>query len=79
MEVEILDFGFNPQAITVPVDATITWPNLDPVEHTVTSDTLVFDSSLAFNETFSYTFTEPGTYPYHCTIHDFMFGRIIVE
>jgi plastocyanin len=79
VEVEILDFGFNPQIITVPVGTTVTWPNLDPVEHTVTSDTFVFDSSLAFNETFSYTFTEPGTYPYSCTIHDFMFGRVIVE
>ena len=80
VEVPIVNQGFKPQALTVPVGTTITWVNLDlEDDHTVTSDTLPFDESLSFGNTFSYTFTEPGIYPYYCVPHDDMFGRIIVE
>lgn len=31
------------------------------------------------NDSFSLTFTEPGTYHYHCTLHPWMEGTVIVE
>ncbi len=82
VEVPIIGQGFKPQNLTVPVGTTITWVNLDfEDDHTVTSETAgyLFDESLSFSNTFSYTFTEPGIYPYNCVPHDDMYGRITVE
>ncbi len=79
-EVLIATRAFSPQSLTVPVGTTVTWTNVDlEDDHSVTSDISLFDADLSFGNTFSYTFTEPGTYPYHCTPHDDMFGQIIVE
>ena len=79
VEVEILNSSFNPQVITVPVGTTVTWIHLDSGVHTVMSNTGVFNSDLAFRQTFSYTFTESGVFKYHCHLHGYMFGQIIVE
>lgn len=79
-EVIIQGMAFNPSAITVSAGTTITWTNKDGVAHTVTSDTGLFDSgSLGSNETYSRTFSTAGTFPYHCTIHPFMKGSVIVN
>jgi plastocyanin len=59
---------------------TVTWTNLDSTVHTVTSGTGAFDSgALGQNATFSYTFNSRGTFNYHCTLHPFMTGKVIVE
>ena len=79
-EVFIENFAFNPGTITVSVNTTITWTNKDRVNHTVTSTTGIFDSgSLNKNETFSYTFSTAGSYPYKCTIHPYMTGTVVVQ
>lgn len=71
---------FSPSTITVAANTTITWTNKDASTHTVTSNTGVFNSgNMAKNGTFSYLFTTPGTYQYHCTIHAFMTGTVIVN
>lgn len=80
VEVEIEDFAYISATITVKVGTTVTWENKDKVQHTVTSDSGLFDSGLlAKGVPFSFTFTEPGTYTYHCTPHPNMKGTIIVE
>ncbi len=79
-EIEISGFAFVPATVTVTVGTTVTWTNLDSVAHTVTSETDLFDSgNLARNATFSYSFTDRGTFSYHCTIHPYMKGEVIVE
>lgn len=79
-EVEIEDFAYVPGTLTIKVGTTVTWTNKDTVRHTVTSDNGLFDSGLfGKGETFSFTFTEAGTYTYHCTPHPNMKGTIIVE
>jgi plastocyanin len=76
--------------VTVPVGATVLWTNNDSLNpHTVTSDTGLFDSvsltemdesALPFQDaSFSYTFTERGTFKYHCSIHPWMVGEVVVE
>jgi plastocyanin len=78
VEVEIVDSNFSPRDITVPLYTTVTWTQTDSVDHTVSSFG-VFNKFLAFRDTFSYTFTEPGVFRYYCNVHDNMYGRVIVE
>ncbi len=78
--VDLASFAFSPGTITVKVGTTVTWTNKDGTTHTVTSDTGAFDSgNLAANGKYSYTFSAAGTYPYHCTIHPYMKGTVIVQ
>jgi plastocyanin len=77
--VSISNFSFQPQSLQVTVGTTITWTNNDTTSHTVTSDTGVFDSgTLAPGSTFKFTFTQAGTFAYHCNIHSTMKGTITV-
>jgi len=78
--VSIPGFSFQPQNINVSAGTTVTWTNLDSTSHTVTSDTGLFDSgSLSNGQTFSRTFNTAGNYDYHCSIHSFMTGRVVVS
>ncbi len=78
--VSLSNFSFSPATITVKTGTTVTWTNRDAADHTVTSDTNLFNSGgLTRNATFSYTFTSRGSFPYHCSYHPSMLGTIIVE
>lgn len=78
--VEIEDFAFTPATLTIQVGETVTWTNLDQVEHTATSTSGAFDSGLlGQGESYSVTFTEAGTYDYLCTPHPSMTGQIVVQ
>ncbi len=79
-EVKIDNFSFGPAAISVTVGTTVTWTNRDDIPHTVVSTEKVFKSKvLDTDEKFSYTFTKPGEYPYFCSIHPKMTGKVIVQ
>ena len=79
-EVIIQGYAYNPTSLTVPVNTTVKWVNKDPIPHTVTSDAGLFDSgSIASGASYTQTFTTAGTYNYHCTIHPYMTGKIIVQ
>ena len=79
-EVKIDNFSFGPAAITIPVGTTVTWINRDDIPHTVVSTEKVFKSKvLDTDEKFSYTFTKPGEYPYFCSIHPKMTGKVVVQ
>jgi plastocyanin len=79
-EVKIDNFVFGPDTLTVPVGATVTWTNKDDIPHTVVSTDGVFKSKVRdTDETFSYTFTKAGTYPYYCSVHPKMTGKILVQ
>jgi plastocyanin len=95
MTVRMEDFRFNPQTLgtatqPIPVGTTVTWTNFGHFAHTTTSDKTppVWNSSadprfvngVPPGQSFSFTFTAPGTYPYHCIFHQSlgMVGTIIV-
>jgi len=79
-EVKIDNFSFGPQTVTVPVGAMVTWVNRDDIPHTVVSTDGVFKSKVRdTDETFSYTFTKAGTYPYFCSVHAKMTGKVVVQ
>ncbi len=81
--VAIRDFAFHPDSIAVPAGATVTWVNCEipPQEpHTTTSDAATWDSpELSPGDRYSHTFGGVGTFPYHCTPHPFMLGKIVVQ
>jgi plastocyanin len=79
-EVKIDNFSFGPQTLTVPAGTTATWINRDDIPHTVVSNDGVFKSKvLDTDDKFSYTFSKAGTYPYFCSIHPKMTGKVIVQ
>jgi plastocyanin len=79
-DVKIDNFSFSPQTLTVPVGTTVTWTNRDDIPHTVVSSDGVFKSKVRdTDEKFSYTFDKPGTYPYFCSVHPKMTGKIVVK
>jgi amicyanin len=78
--VTIHNFAFGPQVVTVKAGTTVHWTNNDTEAHTVTSDTGAFNSPvLQPGAGYSFTFTKPGTYSYHCTIHPFMTAKVVVS
>ena len=82
IEVKIDNFSFGPATLTVPVGSTVTWTNRDDIPHTVvsTDDPKTFKSKvLDTDEKFSFTFSKAGTYPYFCSIHPKMTGKVIVQ
>jgi len=79
-EVKIDNFSFGPATLTVPAGTTITWTNRDDIPHTVVSTDGVFKSKvLDTDEKFTFTFSKAGTYPYFCSIHPKMTGKVIVQ
>jgi len=80
VEVKIDNFSFGPQDLTVPAGTTVTWTNRDDIPHTVVSTDKVFKSKvLDTEEKFSYKFEKTGTYPYFCSIHPKMTGKVTVQ
>lgn len=86
--VDMADFAFEPKEIHVEAGTTVKWVNRDSTYHTVTADDGSFDSGeIAAGESWTYTFEEPGTYPYHCVPHAYeddgtwkgMVGTVVVE
>ena len=79
-EVKIDNFSFGPGTLTVAVGSTVVWTNHDDIPHTVVSTEGVFKSKvLDTDEKFSYTFTKAGTFPYFCSIHPKMTGKVVVQ
>ena len=81
--VAIRDFLYYPDSIAVPVGATVTWVNCEPVgtePHTTTSDTPAWDSGeFPVGARFSHTFPAGGAFPYHCTSHPFMIAKVVAQ
>jgi plastocyanin len=79
-KIEIKDFAFNPQTITVKSGEKITWINRDEEPHTVVSVGKKFQrsSGLDTDQQFSIIAGAPGTYEYFCSVHPKMTGTIVV-
>lgn len=76
---DIKDFAH--QDIKVTVGTTVAWTNRDGVPHTTTevSDTNIWDSfALQPGQSFSFTFSEAGTFNYFCAIHPTMRATVTV-
>ena len=79
--IEIKDFAFNPQTITVKSGQKITWVNRDEEPHTIVSVEKQFKKSSALDTDQEFTITAgaPGTYTYYCSVHPKMTGTIVIQ
>ena len=78
--VEVKEFKFRPEAISIAPGTTVTWLNDDEEPHTIASTDGIFRSSaLESGGRFSYTFGKPGTYHYFCAIHPHMRADVVVR
>ena len=85
--VTIQNFAFSPPTMTVSQGTTVTWVNQDSAAHQIINDAsgsnaegAIFKSPIIpQGASYSFMFTIPGTYPYHCTIHPSMKGTITVR
>lgn len=79
-EVFVQFSAYGPSQLDVLPGQTVVWSNVSSRTHTVTSDTGLFDSDdLRPDQRFTFTFTRPGTYQYHCTIHTSIRGEVDVR
>ena len=81
MQVTIQNYAFSPATLTIPAGTTVVWTNKDTAPHTVTvrSGPVTFSSpNLQQGDTFTYTFTQPGTYQYYCAVHPNMTASVTV-
>lgn len=78
--VRIVDFAYQPDILTVSAGTMVTWTNSGRAPHTTTADAGAWDSGiLSAGQSFSFTFDTPGTFTYHCDVHPFMTGTIVVQ
>jgi plastocyanin len=78
-EVEIEDFAYNPDPVTIEEGGKVIWKNRDSAPHTATADDGSFDTgTIEEDKLKSETFKEPGTYSYICSIHPDMHGTVEV-
>lgn len=73
--------AYVPSELIVPVGTIVTWLNTDFIDHTVTAnDYGLFDSGpISPDDTFENAYVSTGEFGYHCTLHPFMRGMVIVE
>ena len=79
--ITIDNFSFGPDTLTVKAGTTVTWTNKDDIAHGIGSANNAFKRSNALDtdDSFSFTFTAPGTYQYFCYLHPKMVGSIVVQ
>jgi plastocyanin len=73
---------FTPRALNVMPGSMVSWTNEDATPHTVTAEGTgapLFDSGpISPGDTFDNIFDMPGEFGYHCSIHPWMTGRVMV-
>jgi plastocyanin len=72
--------AFSPSQLDLLPGETVSWSNVSPRVHTVTSDSGLFDAGeLVPGAVFARRFDDPGAFAYHCTIHAGMVGEVDVR
>ena len=73
-------YFFAPTTAYVNVGGTVTWTNGTDAQHTVTSDTggELDSPTIDASKTFAHTFAATGTFSYHCSIHPYAVGKVVV-
>lgn len=76
--VDISNFEFHPGKLEVAKGTTVVFSNSSNTAHTAT-DKGAFDTGrIKAGSSVAVRFTQKGTFSYHCKIHTFMHGKIVV-
>jgi plastocyanin len=80
-QIAIDNFSFSPKESIAPRGTAVTWVNHDDVPHRIQSANDRFAPSAVLDTKGSYSvvLATPGEYPYFCTLHPTMTGKIIVR
>lgn len=77
--VAIQGFAFVPDTVRITKGSSVEWTNKDSAPHTATELSTVFDSgTLSTNQKFNFTFSNTGTFKYHCLIHSMMKTAVVI-
>lgn len=78
-KVGIRDFAFHPGKLTIGRGTRVVFANNDSTTHTATSSGNFATGRIRPGHSAVVTFNRSGTFPYHCSIHNFMHGKIVVR
>lgn len=85
VEIAVAQFKYTPARLEIAAGGTVRWLNSDEILHTATAGAPgqlsgAFDGEMPGAGTaFQFTFSEPGSYTYFCSRHDFMTGEVVVS
>ena len=77
--VSIVNFAFKPGTLKVKRGARVTFANTANTTHTATRAGSFDTKNIAPGKSKTVQFDKRGTFAYHCKIHPFMKGKIVVE
>jgi plastocyanin len=77
--VAIANFKFQPGTLHVKAGTKVDFANDSKVTHTATRAGAFDTGRIGPGKSILVKFTQKGTFAYHCTIHPFMHGTIVVE
>lgn len=77
--VDIANFAYHPKALTVGVGAKVAFVNSSGIAHTATSAGNFDTGHIKPGTSVTVRFGHRGTFAFHCTIHPFMHGKIVVK
>ena len=78
-KVDITNFKYKPETITVKAGSKVTWVNNDVAPHTATADDTFDTGNLEKGDSKAITLSKPGSYSYICEFHAFMTGTVVVK
>lgn len=79
--VDVYEYGFQPSNVFIRVGNPVAWRAVGEEPHVITPSSkpgeLTFFRAKALGSS-RHTFTRPGVFPYHCSIHPQMTGTVTV-
>jgi amicyanin len=80
LAIKIDNFTFTPDSAEIAIGTTVTWTNEDDIPHAIAEVEKRFKSkAMDTGDSYSFTFTAPGTYEYFCSLHPHMKAKIVVK
>ena len=77
--VEIVSFAFKPGTLTIGAGSKVVFSNTSSRAHTATRRGSFDTGRIRAGRSATIAFNHRGTFPYHCKIHPFMKGKIVVD
>ncbi|HET6999227.1 MAG TPA: cupredoxin domain-containing protein [Solirubrobacterales bacterium] len=77
--VDIVNFAYKPPTLMVGRGSTVVFANTSRTAHTATRKGSFTTGRIKAGKSVSVRFGQKGTFAYHCTIHPFMKGKVIVD